>query len=293
MKISKKNLMGTGALIALLSLLFFACKKNVTSIASSSSPRQMALYLTDDPCQYDSVFIDIQNVEVKVDTSQHMNDDHFEDNKDDHEEDHHHGDQFGSWDTLAIRPGVYNILNLRNGIDTLLGTVNIPAGKIRRIRLTLGTNNSVVISGATYPLQQINGSSNYEYVQVHQEDEDNHFNPGQTSMWLDFNVCKSIISHNRNYYLRPFLSIFSMHNTGGIEGTVLPFAARPYVTAWNDTDTATAKPEEDGRYEMRGLNAGTYSITFQGSFGYKDTTITGVTVTTGSTVKIPSITLHQ
>ena len=293
MKISKKNLLGAGVLTALLSLVFFACKKNVTPIANSSSPRQVALYLTDDPCQYDSVFIDIQYVEVKVDTSEHMNDDHFGDDQNDHEEDHHHGDKYSSWDTLAIRRGVYNILNLRNGIDTLLGTVNIPAGKIRRIRLTLGINNTVVISGVSYPLQQVNGSSKYEYVKVHQEDEDNQFTPGKTSMWLDFNICKSIIFHNGSYYLKPFLSIFSMHNTGGIEGTVLPFAARPYVTAWNSTDTATAKPEEDGGYKIRGLHAGTYSITLQGSFGYQDTTITDVQVTTGSAVKIPTITLHQ
>ncbi len=84
-----------------------------------------------------------------------------------------------------------------------------------------------------------------------------------------------------------------MHNTGGIEGTVLPYAARPYVTAWNDTDTATAKPEENGEYKIRGLNAGTYSIMFQGSFGYKDTTLTGIQVTNGQAVQIPLITLHQ
>lgn len=291
MKTSRKNVVGAGMLIAFVSLAFFACKKNV-SPANSSSPRQVALYLTDDPCQYDSVFIDIQHVEVQVDTSQHMSDDHYGDNEDDHMEDHHHHDQYGIWDTLAIRPGVYNILKLRNGVDTLLGTVNIPAGKIRRIRLTVGTNNSVVISGVTYPLNEINDHNNYEYIKVHDDDEDNQFNAGQTSMWLDFNVCKSIIADNGNYYLRPFLSIFSMHNTGGIEGSVGPFAARPYVTAWNDTDTATAKPEEDGRYKIRGLHPGTYSVSFQGSFGYQDTTITGVTVTTGDAVKLPVITLH-
>lgn len=292
MKISKKNATGAVAVMAFLSLLFFACKKNVTP-AISSSARQVALYLTDDPCQYDSVFIDIQDVEVKVDTSQHMHDDHFGDDQDDHLQDHHQGDQYGFWDTLSIRPGVYNILKLRNGIDTLLGTANIPAGKIRNIRLTIGSNNSVVISGVTYPLQKFNGANNYEYVKVHDEDEDNLYHAGQTSMWLDFNVCKSIIQLNGNYYLRPFLSIFSMHDTGGLEGVILPFAARPYVTAWNDTDTATAKPEENGEYKIRGLAAGTYSIIFQGSFGYQDTTITGVEVTTGKTVKIPGITLHQ
>ncbi|MDE3183508.1 MAG: DUF4382 domain-containing protein [Bacteroidota bacterium] len=294
MKTRRKTLMGSGAMIALLSLLFFACQKNVTPpIASSASARQVALYLTDDPCQYDSVFIDIKYVEIKIDTSQHMNDDHYGDNEDDHMEDHHHQDQYGFWDTLAIRPGVYDILKLRNGIDTLLGTVNIPAATIRKVRLTLGTNNSVVISGTTYPLQQFSQANNYEYIRIHQEDEDNQYRPGQTSMWIDFNVCKSIVALNGNYYLRPFLSVFSMHNTGGIKGTVLPYAARPFVTAWNDTDTATAKPEENGEYKIRGLNAGTYSIMFQGSFGYKDTTLTGIQVTNGQSVEIPPINLHQ
>ncbi len=202
MKIRRKTLMGSGAIIALLSLLFFACQKNVTPIASSTSARQVALYLTDDPCQYDSVFIDIKYVEIKLDTSQHMNDDHYGDNQNNHMEDHHHQDQYGFWDTLAIRPGVYDILKLRNGIDTLLGTVNIPAAKIRKVRLTLGTNNSVVISGTTYPLQQFNNANNYQYIRIHQEDEDNQYRPGQTSMWIDFNVCKSIIALNGNYYLK-------------------------------------------------------------------------------------------
>jgi hypothetical protein len=293
MKISRKTILGSGAIIALLSLLFFACKKNETTIANSSSPRQVALYLTDDPCQYDSVFIDIKYVEIKIDTSQHMNDDNYGDNEDSQSEDHHHQDEYGYWDTLTIRPGVYNILKLRNGIDTLLGTVNIPAAKIRKVRLTLGTNNSVVISGTSYPLQQFNEANNYEYIRIHKEDEDNQYRIGQTSMWIDFNVCKSIIALNGNYYLKPFLSIFSMHNTGGIEGKVLPFVARPYVTAWNDTDTATANPEENGEYKIRGLNAGTYNIMFQGSFGYKDTTLTGIEVSKGKAIQIPLITLHK
>ena len=293
MKIRRKTFMGSGAMLAFLSLLFFACKKNVTPVASSSSARQVGLYLTDDPCQYDSVFIDIKYVEIKLDTSQHMNDDHYGDNENDHMEDHHHQDQYGFWDTLTIRPGVYDILKLRNGIDTLLGTVNIPSAKIRKVRLTLGTNNSVVISGTTYPLQQFNNGNNYEYIKIHQEDEDNQYRPGQTSMWVDFNVCKSIIDLNGSYYLRPFLSVFAMHNTGGITGTVLPYAARPFVTAWNDTDTATAKPEENGNFKIRGLTAGTYSMMIQGSFGYKDTTLTGIQVTNGQAVQIPLITLHQ
>ena len=294
MKNKKQILLGLGLMIITLSLLIFACQKSVTPLSSNSSPRNVGLYLTDDPCQYDSVFIDIRYVEIKIDTStQHMNDDHFGDNEDDHMDDHHHHDQYGYWDTLTIRPGVYNILKLRNGIDTLLGTANIPAGKIRKIRLTLGTSNSVVISGVSHSLNLLPGSNNYEYVKIHEEDEDNHFRPGQTSMWLDFNVCKSINIRNGQYYLKPFLQVFAMDNTGRIEGKVLPNAAQPYVTAWNATDTASALPEEDGEYKIRGLNAGIYSLQFKGSFGYMDTTITNVEVKAGQEIKIPVITLHQ
>ncbi|MDP4284371.1 MAG: DUF4382 domain-containing protein [Bacteroidota bacterium] len=294
MKNKKQLLLGLGLMITTLSLLIFACQKNVTPLSSSSSPRNVGIYLTDDPCQYDSVFIDIQYVEIKIDTStQHMNDDHFGDNENDHNEDHMHHDQYGFWDTLSIRSGVYDVLQLRNGIDTLLGTTNIPAGKIRKIRLTLGSNNSVVISGISHPLNLFPNTNNYEYVKIHGEDEDNHFRPGQTSMWLDFNVCKSIRFDNGQYYLKPFLSVFAMDNTGRIQGIVLPNSAQPYVTVWNATDTASALPEHDGEYKIRGLNAGIYSLQFKGSFGYMDTTITNLEVKAGQLVKIPVITLHQ
>lgn len=294
MKITRKTILGFGLMLTTLSLLIFACQKSVTPINNDSVARNVAVYLTDDPCQYDSVFIDIRYVEIKIDTSsQHRDDDQFEDNEDDHKEDGKHHDQNGFWDTLNIRPGVYNILKLRNGIDTLFGTTNIPAGKIRKIRLTLGTNNSVVISGVSHPVNLFPGSNNYAYVKIHKEHEDDNFRPGQTSIWLDFNVCKSIKVMNGQYYLKPFLKVFAMSKTGRIEGKVLPNSAQPYVTAWNATDTASALPEHEGEYKIRGLKAGVYSVQFKGSFGYKDTTITNVEVKNNQETKIPVITLHQ
>ncbi|MGH2647335.1 MAG: DUF4382 domain-containing protein [Ginsengibacter sp.] len=290
----KKTLLRFGLIMTTLTLLIVACQKNNTPIANSSQARNVAVYLTDDPCRYDSVFIDIRYVELKIDTnSLHMNDDHWGDNDDDHRCDHQHFDQDGFWDTLSIRSGVYDILSLRNGIDTILGTANIPAGKIRKIRLTLGTDNSVVISGTSYPLNLFPGINNYVYVKIHDADEDDHFRSGQTSMWLDFNACRSILWRNGQYYLTPFLTIFALHNTGGIEGTVLPGTAQPFVTAWSSTDTASALPGHNGEYKIRGLSAGTYSVQFQGSFGYNDTTINNVEVQNNGEVHLPAITLHQ
>lgn len=103
-------------------------KKETSSVNNPNSAKQLSLYLTDDPCQFDSVFIDIRTVEVKIDTSkEHMEDDHFGDNDDDKENDHKGHDKFGKWDTLTFNVGIYNVLRLRYGIDTLLGTANLPA----------------------------------------------------------------------------------------------------------------------------------------------------------------------
>ena len=293
MKILKKSITWAGMLILTVSLLITACQKQVTPGNNTTSAKQLSVYLTDDPCQYDSVFIDIRYVEVKIDTSaEHMNDDHYGDNDDDKNDDHQHQDQYGKWDTLTIRPGVYNVLRLRNGIDTLLASGNLPVGKIRKIRLTLGTNNSLVKAGVTYPLNLWPGTNNYVYLKIHNEDED-EVTAGHSAIWMDFNVCESIRLTGGQYYLKPFLKPFSMQQFGRIEGKVFPHDALPFVKAFNATDSASAIPEEEGEYKIRGLKEGAYTISFTGSNGYRDTTISNIQVQRGRETHIPDITLRK
>ena len=48
------------------------------------------------------------------------------------------------WDQLAIQPAIYNLLDLTNGLDTLLAHVYLDEGsRINQVRLVLGPNNSV------------------------------------------------------------------------------------------------------------------------------------------------------
>jgi hypothetical protein len=293
MKSKNKLVLVLGILAFGLVLFITACKKETSSSSSNTNAKKLSVYLTDDPCRFDSVLIDIRYVEVKIDTSTaHMNDDHYGDTDDDHDDDHQHSDQFGKWDTLTIQPGVYSIMNLRNGVDTLLGTANLPAGKIRKIRLALGTNNSVVVNGVSHPLNLFNGSNNYVYVKLHSEDED-QINNSQSSVWLDFNVCESIKQVNGQYFLKPVLKPFGMNHFGKIEGRVLPDSAHAIVQAHSAIDSATAIPEKGGEYRIRGLREGIYSVTFKGSNGYRDTTITNIQVSKSKETHIPTITLHQ
>ncbi len=292
MKSRSKFLFAVGVLLLTLSVFFTACQKDTSTPDNSSNARQLAVYLTDDPCNYDSVFVDIKFVEVKIDTSKdHMDDDRYGDNDDDGDDDNKHKDSYGRWDTLRITPGIYNILKLRNGVDTLLGTANIPAGTIRKIRITLGTNNRVVVKGVSKPLNLLAGTNKYVYIKIHKEDEDDDDNV-RTSLWLDFNVCESIKLINGQYYLKPVLKPFGKKNYGEIKGRVLPNAARAFVTARSSSDSATAIPESDGKYKIRGLRPGTYSLQFKGSAGYKDTTINNIQVQKKKETEIATVTLH-
>ncbi len=274
-------------------IMFSACQKE-SSTADNTSNRNLSVFLTDDPCNYDAVFIDIKAVEVKIDPSRSYddNDNGNDDNDDDGDDDNTHQDNYGTWDTLTIRPGVYNILKLRNGIDTLLANGNIPAKKIKKIRITLGISNSVVVSGNSFPLSLLAGTNKYIYIKIKKDQQDYNAN-NQTALWLDFDVCESIKFRNGEYFLKPYLKVFCENQFGKIKGKVLPAVARPFVKIYNTTDSASAIPENNGEYKIRGLREGTYKIKFSGSNGYLDTTISNIEVKKNKETTIPTITLHN
>jgi len=267
-----KNLLRTFSLIAFLSgLIFTACKKEDSSVMSASS-QQLSLYLTDDPSMYDSVFIDIKAVEVKVDTFEnHKRDDHYGDNDNDRDDDNRNRDEYGNWDTLLINPGLYNVSRLKNGIDTLMGTVTIK-GTIRKIRITLGTNSSLRIAGVSYPLNLFPGINQYLYVKINERHHQEAVF-GQSSLWIDFDISRSILSRAGQYYLRPVLRPFCDKNFATIKGNVIPSDAAPLVTVYNNTDTANAIPHPNGDFKIRGLKEGVYNVLYKGSNGYRDTTL--------------------
>lgn len=281
------------AIILLSSVLFFFSCKKTSDTTKNSQNKNLTVFLTDDPSLYDSVLVDIRYVEVKVDTMrEHEDDDHFGDADKDDDDDHIHHDSFGKWDTLSITPGVYNLAALRNGVNVALGTANI-TGKVRKIRITLGSNNSVYKSGVKYPLSLYPGTNNYLYVKIHDEDEDDDNNTVNTSIWIDFDLSRSIIEQNGQFYLKPVLKPFSKKHFGSINGKVFPQDAHAVVNASNSQDVGNAIPERSGEYEIQGLREGTYAVTFHSFNGYRDTTISNVVVHSGSKVTLPNITLRK
>lgn len=270
------------------SVIFTACQK---SGIKNDDGQAVAIYLTDHPGEFQNLFIQITKVEAKLDTGKHRHDDARGDkpNDFDHDGDDHgrHHDEFGKWTDLTFRAGTYDVLALRNGIDTLLATGTV-TGTIRKIRISVGTM-SVVKNGVTYPVELMPGQTNYIYVHVRKDHM--HDSSGVKKLHLDFDVARSIVEANGKFYLKPVMKPFSDLTSGAVEGVVLPIDAKATVKLFSNTDTAIAIPSHEGRYKIRGLTEGTYNVLVTSANGYKNATLSAIVVTKGRVTKIPVITL--
>ncbi len=276
---------------------FLACNKTGSAKSNSSIPAgqsQLSVYMMDGPIQADSVLLDITRVRVEIDTATTQG---TSDNPDQWDDNYCGWDRGPSnksliWDTLSITPGVYNLLALRNGADTLLSSGLITAGKIIKIEVTLGSSNKVYTDSTTsYPLV-IFGPNNYFTINVSRTSVDDVSN-NEFKLWLDFNLSRSIIFWNGEFYLDPYFTVFNDNVMAKIQGTVLPYGAGALVTAISGSDTLYAIPFRTGRYQFRNAPAGTYSISFTGASGYSDTTINNIVVDSAKTTNVPTITLHK
>ena len=105
--------------------------------AASSSNSTLHIRLTDAPTHFDEVNVDIREVRVK------FSDDTL---------------NTGGWVTLNTYPGIYDLLDYQNGVDTLLATGAFPLRVVKEIRFVLGPNNTIVDAGVSYPLTIPSGS---------------------------------------------------------------------------------------------------------------------------------------
>jgi hypothetical protein len=290
------KLLATGSALTAL-LLFFACNKNNSSGSNSNIPpgkSQVSVFMMDGPIQFTKVLIDIRQVVVEIDTGSKQTDADEDDQWDDNFFGRHHdqSDKSVIWDTLSITPGVYDLLQLRNGTDTLLASGQFPSGKILKVKITLGSDNTIYTDSTThYPLE-VFGPNPYFTVNVRRENVSS-VSSNDFKLWLDFNLSRSIFFWSGQFLLKPYITVFNDVVSAKIQGRVLPEGASPLVTAFGTSDTLYAIPNDDGKYLFRGVAAGTYSINFKGHDGYVDTTISNIVVDSMKLVQVPTITLHK
>ena len=295
MKTVTKWLAAASGTLALF--IFFACNKSNSSGSNPNIPKgqsQVSVYMMDDPIQFAKVLIDIRQITVEIDTASKQNDPDNDDQWDDNYCGPHRDKSNSSviWDTLSITPGIYNLLALRNGTDTLLASSLVSTGKILKIQITLGSDNKIYTDSTTsYPLE-VFGRNPYFTINVSRTDVASVTN-NEFKLWLDFNLSRSVIFWNGEFLLEPYFTVFNDNVMAKVQGVVRPNGAGTLVTAYNATDTLYAVPFWNGSYQFRNVPAGTYSLSFKGTTGYQDTTISNITVDSMRVVKVPTITLHK
>ncbi len=288
-----RNILSFASLMAIAVVIFAtACNKS-NSYESAKGQQSISLYLTDGPGLFDKVLLDIKSVKVLVDTT-----------KDTRRNDNSNWNSMGAndrkkdsgfvWHELAIKAGIYDLLQLRNGTDTLLAESSITKGSIRLIKIELGTNNSVVKDSISYPVSLPVGAESFVLIKTKGHEYDEYL-PGRYRLWLDFDVARSIVQErNGVFYLRPVFHFFTKKHSGNIVGKITPQRdAKAVVTIYNATDTAYALPTPEGYFNVRCLKDGTYSVFVNATSPYSDTTITNVVVTAPKETSLGLITLKK
>jgi len=295
MKHLRRICLALGILAIPIAILISCKKEKSDATAIPEGQQRVKIRLSDNPVNYDAVYVDIQQVVVQIipDSCRGRGDHNNNDCYDDDEY------RCSVWDTLDIRPGVYNLLDLSNGADTLLANGLTLEGRINKIKLVLGDHNSVVIDSVSYPLSLWNNNHSIS-IQVRGHDIV-EITPGDLQLWLDFDAGGSIVKVSNNHFvLKPRIKIFVPAQTASIKGKVLPKEAEAIVAAIVNGDTLVAIPDHhDGRFKIRGLTVTSGTTATADVFinatagGYRDTTITNVALQRGEETDIGTVQLHQ
>lgn len=245
-------------------LLFLSCQPEV-----GNRNARLEIWLTDGPGDFEEVNIDVQGVEI-----------HSSEN-----------DESKGWIALNTEAGVYDVLKLTNGEDTLLSSLELPAGRISQIRLQLGEHNSVKVDGNEFDLTIPSGTQSGLKLQVHEE-----LAEGITyKITLDFDAARSVVQTGAGaYLLKPVIRLISEAERGAIKGVVDPVESTPAIYAISGEDTlGTTYPNENGAFLLRGIPAGSYSVTFEPNENYIDHLVENVVVETGVVTDMQTVTLAE
>jgi hypothetical protein len=245
----------------LLSVFWLACSED-------NKTARLEVRLTDAPGDYKEVNIDIQDVQVNS------------------------GDGNSGWVSLDVEKGVYDILKLTNGLDTLLGSAELPAGKISQIRLVLGSENTIKVGSETELLSTPSAQQSGLKLKVNATLQE-----GITyTIKLDFDAARSIVraGNSGKYNLKPVIRAMEEATSGAIKGTATPLEASPAVYAIQGLDTvATAFTDDAGKFMLRAIPTGSYTVSFSPTTGYKTLNKENVSVTVGSITDLGTVTIEK
>lgn len=255
----------------ILAVIGFTACNNVNNNHVEQQKGHLNVHLTDAPANYDAVWIDVQEVRVR-----------FEGSTTDTTE------SSPEWITISDTPMRVNLLDLTNGVDTLLASADLETGNYSNLRLVLGDNNEVVIDGQSHNLKVPSGQQSGYKVKIN-----TFIEAGMDyNLLVDFDASRSVhmAGNSGKYILKPVLKAVSVEKAGSISGVVQPSEANPQILAVMDGDTTATMADTSGGFMVRGLSAGIYDLSIKPTNDqYNDTTLTDKNVMQGEDTSVDTV----
>jgi hypothetical protein len=247
----------TNTLLSTILFIMVGFTIHSCSKSDSSSTYPVNIRMTDEPGPYDKVLIDLRGVEITGSDNKAV--------------------------TLNVNPGIYNLLDFSNGLDTLIAYGNLENPTVQQIRLLLGPNNSVVVKNISYPLSTPSAEQSGLKLQVHET-----LQAGVLyNILLDFDANKSIVeTGNGAYKLKPVIRTIQVATSGSIKGEIMPIGLSAYVTATSNGLSYSSNVNENGEFLIMGLPAGIYSFTITPPLPMPPVTKSNIEVKTGITSNV-------
>ena len=250
-----------------LMLLLIAVTIGITSTScnndSTAKNYPYSVRMTDAPGPYEKVNIDLIAVEVKGGAGQTV--------------------------TLNTTAGIYNLLDLSNGVNKLIATSNLSDSKVSQIRLILGPNSTVVVGGNTYPLSTPSAEQSGLKLSIDQTLEAGI----QNEIMIDFDANVSVIeTGNGTYKLKPVLRTVVTAISGNIIGSITPIGMLATVSATSSAGVVYSSNVNNlGFFQISGIPSGTYTFTVTPLLPMLPATKTNVVVVAGASTNVGIIAL--
>lgn len=278
-------------LLAALPLVMVSCNKK-----STADKATVRFKLTDAPADFDALYIDVQSIQVQTSA--------------------------GAWVTLQSNLGTINLLQYVNGQSTLIAQADMPEGQLNQVRLILGSNNSIVANGQTYPITIPSGMESGLKLNVHQE-----LQAGQTYEWtIDFDAAQSVVTTGAgSFHLQPVLRlivdaqssagtttnadgtisvsgstggsasgsvVINGDVTGSISGSINPLGFASVCVTGSNGSTFCTVTDLTGHFTLQAVAAGSYTVEIDPAVPLLSTkTISNVSVTANQTTNLGVVAL--
>lgn len=231
--------------IALAFLVVGCTKDDVTPNGNNNAePGTFKVRMTDSPADFEALDVEIVKVEAYL--------------------------QGEGWVTLNNETETYSVLDLNNGVETVIASqtsAEAKAGTYTMVKLTFGSNNKLQLNAAaTLELGPIAINTNGlvdlrfegEKEVIIEIDEEVNGQSG-ASILLDFNVASSIKKDAQEYVIDPVVDEIKNAETG-VRGEV-EGAVSAMVMISSDADSFSTYINAEGKFLLRGMEEGTYTLT--------------------------------